>query len=124
MGTRSTTKVIDEYGKTVVNMYRQYDGYFEGHGKELAEFLASKTVINGFGDQNMETHANGLGCLAAQLVGSFKKDIGGFYLVPHDQQEEYNYTIKVDDDRNIVMIGEGYDKKFEGSPKEFLDTMV
>jgi hypothetical protein len=40
MGTRSLTFVYEE-NKPVVNMYRQYDGYIEGHGRELAEFLLS-----------------------------------------------------------------------------------
>ena len=30
-------------------IYRQYDGYPSGHGHELAQFLGSKTLVNGFG---------------------------------------------------------------------------
>ena len=35
MGTRSLT-VIQSNGKEFFNMYRQFDGYPEGHGMELA----------------------------------------------------------------------------------------
>ena len=33
MGTRSLTFVYDEYGEKIINMYRQYDGYPSGHGR-------------------------------------------------------------------------------------------
>ena len=61
MGTRSLTRVIDRQeclsfakghlaknvGKSYVNMYRQFDGYIEGMGVDLAEFLLPFTVVNG-----------------------------------------------------------------------------
>jgi len=37
MGTRSLTYVYDNK-EPLVCMYRQFDGYPSGHGKELAEF--------------------------------------------------------------------------------------
>ena len=46
MGTRSTTAIRDENGKTLVTIYRQYDGYPTGHGQELADFLKARTLIN------------------------------------------------------------------------------
>ena len=47
MGTRSLTFVYEE-NKPIINMYRQFDGYPEGHGAELAEFLLSGEMVNGF----------------------------------------------------------------------------
>ena len=44
MGTRSLTFVYED-NKPIVNMYRQFDGYPEGHGQELADFLLSGAVI-------------------------------------------------------------------------------
>ena len=46
MGTRSLTYVFETYKSDdgveehvpLINLYRQYDGYMEGHGLELAEF--------------------------------------------------------------------------------------
>jgi hypothetical protein len=115
MGTRSLTRVIprqkglpyDEghkhVEKSVVNMYRQYDGYPQGHGLDLAEFLSEFEVVNGlvsdhYTDYYKNKMANGVGCLAAQLVGYFKDGPGNIYLEalngePGDSWEEYIYTL-------------------------------
>ena len=110
MGTRSLTIVEDEKGREIVTIYRQFDGYYDGHGKELADFLTGFTLVNGLRGDGPEKIANGLGCLAAQVVAHFKKEPGGIYLYPagaRDVGEEYVYvvsgviggepTIKVDD---------------------------
>jgi hypothetical protein len=95
MGTRSLTVIMDE-GKEVCCLYRQMDGHPNSHGKELAEFLKSKTLVNGIsGDRT--TVFNGMGCLAAQVVSHFKGDSAGdFYLYPpgtRDCGEEFIYTV-------------------------------
>ena len=95
MGTRSLTFVYDEEGRKLINMYRQYDGYPSGHGKELAEFLEPITMVNGI-CQTDKTIANGAGCLAAQLVSHFKDGPGGIYLEPTtavDCGQDYEYHI-------------------------------
>ena len=94
MGTRSLTFVYDEDGKKLINMYRQYDGYPSGHGKELAEFLEPITMVNGISEARKI--ANGPGCLAAQLVSHFKDGPGGIYLEPTtavDCGQDYEYHI-------------------------------
>ena len=95
MGTRSLTFVYD--GETpIINMYRQYDGYPTGHGAELAEFLAPFHMVNGLGFDETRKVANGMGCLAAQLVSNFKDGAGGFYLYPTsavDCGQDYEYHI-------------------------------
>ena len=110
MGTRSLTRVIPRQKglsyqdghkhpeKAVVNMYRQYDGYPEGHGQDLAEFLSDLEVVNGLSSESSYTVANGTGCLAALLVAHFKDGPGSIYLEncngePGDSWEEYIYTI-------------------------------
>ena len=95
MGTRSLTFVYDEDGKIIVSMYRQFDGYPSGHGKELAEFLEPITMVNGIGATDNKI-ANGSGCLAAQLVAHFKDGPGGIYLEPTtavDCGQDYEYHI-------------------------------
>ena len=108
MGTRSLTFVYDTYKakngravhRPIINLYRQYDGYPEGHGQELVEFLKQFTLTNGIpvgrGESKTRT-ANGMGCLAAQLVSNFKgSDAGQFYLHPTDAKEcgqDYEYHI-------------------------------
>jgi hypothetical protein len=113
MGTRSLTFVYDDQ-EPIINMYRQYDGYPTGHGAELAEFLAPFDMVNGIpvGKVTERKMANGMGCLAAQLVHNFKGSVGGeeslsmkgqspnlaggFYLYPTsavDCGQDYEYHI-------------------------------
>jgi hypothetical protein len=107
MGTRSLTYVYEgkkeDWVLPFVCMYRQFDGYPTGHGAELAEFLNSGKI------------ANGMNCLAAQLVANFKKDSGGIYLYPprlkQDCWQEYEYhvwedTVRVTDTEEILFEGD------------------
>ena len=84
MGTRCLTFVYDGdlTEQPIINLYRQYDGYPEGHGAELARFLSRGRLINGLRGGDNENFFNGMGCLAAQLVAHFKEGAGQFYLHP------------------------------------------
>lgn len=121
MGTRSLTFVYDDQDKPIIKLYRQFDGYPSGHGIELAQFLNSiEEITNGIsmGDCLRRT-ANGMGCLAAQMVVHFKKEVGGFYLYNvegNDHWQDYEYHVY----RNRVEIM-GYDRKvlFVGNWPEF-----
>ena len=145
MGTRSLSRVFETYkdekkNKQVkvqlVNMYRQYDGYPSGHGTELADFLNSGKVVNGFGVNEQQRLFNGAGCLAAQMIAHFKDGVGGIYIEPitsNNCGQEYEYEVIVDyDTKEITLkcIEFGYiDDKgnyrsgkrilFEGKPSEF-----
>ena len=74
MGTRSLTKVFNEEGKEILCLYRQFDGYPTGHGADLKEFLKGMKLTNGYSTNQKEDGgwANGMGCLAGQLVAWFK----------------------------------------------------
>jgi hypothetical protein len=130
MGTRALTFVYNENKEPILNLYRQYDGYIEGHGRELAEFLAGKTLVNGFGRESTSL-ANGMGCLAASLVAHFKETVGGFYIhsvTEIDCGQDYEYHVYKD--RVVV---KGYPEtfslfergvmvtRFEGTWAEFAD---
>jgi hypothetical protein len=98
MGTRSLTIVAEKDGGVEdVVMYRQMDGYLEGHGTELLDAFEHIQICNGYGvGQEVGKWANGMGCLAAQIVAHFKDGIGGFYLYPsgtRDTGEEYIYYL-------------------------------
>jgi hypothetical protein len=127
MGTRCLTFVYEKYGqvqKPVVNMYRQFDGYPTGHGAELSEFLSS------------DLSANGMGCLAAQMVAHFKESPGGFYIHPTDVTDcgqDYEYHI-YDSDKGLyievincgcnmfgVTMSDQHDFVFKGNLKEFTE---
>lgn len=106
MGTRSLLIVKDENNQTLMNMYRQFDGYPSGAGKEIAEFLDGMVIVNGFGSHTPKKAANGMGCLAAQLIAHFKEEIGGFYLHPASTRncgEEYIYTITIDKNKGLMV---------------------
>jgi hypothetical protein len=118
MGTRSLTFVYEE-NKPIVNMYRQFDGYPSGHGQELANFLLSGELVNGFSDENAKTF-NGMGCLAAQMIVNFKKSVGGFYIYPIESNscwQEYEYHIYED----TVVVKNPDEVIFNGTWKKFYD---
>ena len=116
MGTRSLTFVYD--GDTpVVNMYRQFDGYPSGHGAELADFLDGMVVVNGYGEVKPKI-ANGMGCLAAQMIANFKQTVGGFYIHPvtsTDCWQDYEYHVYEDK----VVVKNPTEVIFEGSYQAF-----
>lgn len=109
MGTRALTRIFDENGGFIMSLYRQFDGYPSGHGDELAKFLSSLKITEGFRSADRSGLANGMGCLAAQIVASFKVEAGGFYLVSSehyhstDYKADYCYDIYVDDTSTICM---------------------
>lgn len=99
MGTRSLTFVYED-NQRVMCMYRQFDGYLSVHGAELSVFLNGfDAVTNGYAFNETRKIANGMGCLAAQLVANFKTSHGGFYLYPtntKDAGQEYEYHVYAD----------------------------
>jgi hypothetical protein len=134
MGTRCLTFVY-EGDKPVINLYRQYDGYPEGHGAELARLLTRGELINGLTDRN-QVAFNGMGCLAAQVVAHFKQSVGGFYIHSVEETEcgqDYEYHVYEKDrqlmvrvvNRGCNMFGLTMDETneaiFEGTARELLD---
>lgn len=78
MGTRSLT-VFKERDEEIVVLYRQFDGYLDGHGKDLKEILSDYKIVNGYTLEDEHNKvANGMGCLAmqvtAQLYSKLNKD--------------------------------------------------
>lgn len=111
MGTRSITEVLDDNGDVIISMYRQMDGYPEGMGADLQDFLAGMTVVNGLSGGQPKKVANGIQCLAAQLVAHFKVGAGDVYLYPpsmreedgtYDVWEEYIYRISMQEDMLVL----------------------
>lgn len=114
MSTRSNYRVIEKgvyegkpWNNIFVLLYIQMDGYPSGHPSEIAEWLASGTVVNGLGiNQKEQLLFNGAGCLAAQLVEKMKDGPGGAYIYPIQHRgkcgEEYVYDIIVDSDTQTI----------------------
>lgn len=98
MGTRSVTVVAENDGDKVVGVaaiYRQFDGYFSGHGRDIAEYLKGKPLVNGISDD--KPCFNGLGDLAFRLVAHLHNEHkktdepGNFYLcTPPDLEQGFS----------------------------------
>jgi hypothetical protein len=105
MGTRSTTlftETCERKSKNLLAIYRQMDGYPEGHGKDLANILNSFTFVNGLPFGDPRKLANGPGCAVAQILSELKDGPGGIYVIPCDKKlydNDYHYHInfKVED---------------------------
>lgn len=136
MGTRSTYRIIEQYknedgsieNNNLVLIYRQYDGYPNGHPLETAEWLSTGTIVNGLGMDEKRLVFNGAGCLAAQLIAKFKDGPGGTYIHNLNSRgecwEDYLYDIIVKEDRTIEYVCyDNIDNKpelFRGTPSEFV----
>ena len=123
MGTRCLTFVYDKK-LPILNLYRQFDGYPSGHGQELGEFLKGLQITNGIAKETKgKRTANGMGCLAMQLVAHFKNSIGGFYIhsiESKDCGQDYEYHIS---DNSITVIQNCNDKIiYQGNWKNFSKT--
>jgi hypothetical protein len=127
MGTRSLTVINSEWDDSeICVLYRQYDGYPEGHGKDLLDFLRGMSVVNGMGLDDRERISNGMDCLAAQIVAHFKNGPGYFYLNAagtRDVCEEFIYTLYIyNKDKLSIKVEDTYDKGhilFDGSLDEY-----
>jgi hypothetical protein len=123
MGTRSLTTII-EGDKPLCHIYAQYDGYPTGHGADLAK-LCDLQIINGFGtNQIMGTAANGMGCLAAQVIAGLKTTIGAYYLVSSGADMtniDYRYIISGTEGSKPIIECRSDDKKivFKGTSDEW-----
>lgn len=134
MGIRSLTVVVDKSWDKETElcvMYRQMDGYPSGHGAELKEFLKGMRIVNGINSSLRGTKfANGMPCLAAQMVAHFKTDReGGFYLHPAGTRgcgAEYVYVISGkfgDVEPHLEVLG-GEEAPIYSGPASGFDTKV
>lgn len=132
MGTRSTTTFL-ENDKPIACLYRQFDGYPDGHGIDLAKALGDREMTNGIsGDRNV---FNRMGDLAVRVIATLKAkyDInspGNFYMeIPGtdgDHGEDYLYYIYTDDPQGWegypkIKIERPYSSEilFDGTVEEF-----
>lgn len=111
MSTHGLTVFLDEDRTEIAVLYRQSDSYPSGHGQQLKNYLVGLILDDGLSIRETRRTANGMSCLACQVIGHFKFNqqreysIGtpptylpavGFYLYPagtRDVGECYIYTI-------------------------------
>lgn len=114
MGTRSTITFISRYEDPeshrvmetpYVRIYQQYDGYPEGVGLELVDWLEKKNLVK-WVSLYTDDIANGLGCLTAQYIRDHKPGPGDLYIEPLDTDLTYiDYNYEVIFDRNGDYVG-------------------
>lgn len=111
MGTRSLTRFMD--GETeIACMYGQFDGYPDGIGKDIKEALKDRYLVNGYTDPN--TQCNGMGCLAAMVVGKLKDGCGNVYLNPPGTKgigEDYTYVLCAGEEETFGRKGQRFPMK-------------
>ena len=117
MGTRSLIyfQARDSDGKVVIYVviYQQYDGYPEGVGATLAEFLSKVNLVNGFTRKDEEEKerivCNGFDDLVARFIAQHKSGVGGFYIYPAvpDMIEEFVYHVTNTDEGIRISINSG-----------------
>ena len=127
MGTRSLTVINSEWDNSeICVLYKQYDGYPEGHGTDLLNFLKDMQLVNGISsDDDNKRISNGMDCLAAQIVAHFKTGPGYFYINAagsRDMCEEFIYTIYTKDKILYIKVEDTYDKGhllFDGNLNQY-----
>ena len=113
----------EEPNKTIVDIYHHWDGYPEGLGVTLADYLNGKKVTNGLGRDNDHVF-NGLGCMAASIIEHLKDGPGNIYIedpeCPHTWID-YDYYVWGDDHKDIwISIFDGNECIFVGKPRDLL----
>lgn len=124
--TSATIKIHRDGKRTrpVAVIYQHNDGYFDELGKTLQKFLRDMVVVNGISIYTPKKAANGMGCLAAQLIVHLKKGIGNIYLCEGCDQSQYKYDIYLNKNGHLVLEGKhniGYvtdSKQFDLSNEE------
>ena len=125
MGTRSIThihemKSLDSKEKITCSFFRHFDGYIDGHGVDLAEWLTGKGLKNGKGSDFIEgTHFNRAGTMAVKLC-NYIQDESGCEIIPTGESIPYidfEYHIYFDEVFYIKIIS--YGKEIKVSVPEF-----
>ena len=101
MATRASI-VMKEKGKPMMAVYKHWDGYPSGLGKQLESIISGGTLTNGLsGKPKMGEAFNGAGCLFASIIAILKQNPGDVYITSLESVgksgEEYVYEIDVND---------------------------
>ena len=93
MSTNANIHIYDKEER-IVSLYKHWDGYPSSLGFDLYKFLHNMKLVNGIVN-NPKNVANGMGCLAAQLIANFKTAPGDLYVVSINSNsvQEFNYHI-------------------------------
>lgn len=142
MGTRGLVQVFDrgewegeKFDNQLIRVYRQFDCYPKGMGRDLVNFLDGRVVTNGIMVGETRPIFNGAGDLAAQLVHYLKGDgngnpqtgsvyinsMGGDWKDGGTCWQEWVYNIIVERGEITLQVWDVYGERefFRGSVEEF-----
>lgn len=124
MSTRALVNIVQRqegrsFSKTLpssaihTQIYKHYDGHPERLGVTLASYLKGYDILNGIPSDYQGPIANGIGCLAAQLVSYLKEEPGNVYLQPprNINVEDYVYYVWVKEDSRIMISIFNYEEE-------------
>jgi len=110
MSTRSITHIHEAVtGKEeiVCSFYRHCNGEPEGHGKDLAEWLAGKRLVDGIDIDFVEGRDfNHAGTMAVPLMAHIQ-NISSVKVIPTGAKgygEEYTYNVYFRDNKFVVKV--------------------
>lgn len=104
----SLTYIYNEYERPLVCMYRQFNSYPSIHGKAIYSFLKGRKVVDSNDDIEYKSNI-GMGCLACEFIGEFKKGILDIKLLPADTDNiNQAFSYHIFKDRVVVKNFQGY----------------
>ena len=133
MATRAIIRIAErEEGVTFsehqedyhTQLYHHFDGYPEGLGVTLANYLNDINLVNGTSGNSHQ--ANGLGCLAAQLVCELKDGPGNVYIDKAGAKRswiDYIYYVWATEGKDVWISIFDYNDEciFVGTPQRLLN---
>ena len=95
MSTSCVVTFFDD-GEPLCAFYKHSDGAL--FNKELGDFLDGYKVVNGLPlVRPSDKIANGISCLAAQVIANFKTKPGQIYMARTNDEGDYNYAVSAHD---------------------------
>lgn len=106
MATRASI-IMKEEGKPMLAIFKHWDGYPNGLGKQLKDIIEGGKITNGLGSNSKLGQVfNGAGCLFASIISILKEAPGDVYITNLDKVgksgEEFIYEIDVVDNNAIL----------------------
>lgn len=110
MATSAQLTIYNKDDEPICRLYFHYDGYINGVGKNIVDFLEEKKYVTSLPVQSKlnTIFCNGMEDLAAQIVCHFKNlhPVGNVYLYPvnQDMYTDYSYFLKLQKGLELIAV--------------------
>lgn len=92
-----------ENEKYICTVYHHSNGYPDGVGNDIKEFIKSGKFINGLSINITERLFNGFGDCVAQYIAYVKKEPGSVYMISEKSwNTDYDYYINFDKIEKVI----------------------